>query len=225
LADGKDFIGFRAWVATNLAACPAHRSVNSAHHCQRYLSMEIAYIITEDDFWKYNQFVLHRVLILRLRFYLRLLIIPVAIFGLFLSQRFGFLISLLAGCVTAAAFIPFILWNSRRQIKKAIRDVPGFLGKHTMRLLPDGLFQESRESEGLQKWSSFIEITQNTRHILFFLNKRYAYILPKSAFIDPALAEEFYQAALLFWKSVQTGQPPPVITSVNTWPPPPNPGS
>ena len=142
------------------------------------------------------------------------LVIATAYVTLFKSWRLGLLIFV---CLEVI-WTPFVLWSARRYNLKVVNGRPGVLNQQTVSIVSEGVRQKTSNSDCLMSWQSFIEIAENPKFFVFFMNKRYGVIIPKTAFNGAEEASNFYASAVALWK----GMPAPALSKTSgVWPPPP----
>lgn len=181
--------------------------------------MQIKYSLEPEDLWRYNKFLINRVAAYKYRFLLRLVLVPLVTLLFSLNLRLQWWICLLATIVITCAWVPFCFWSLRRHYIKTIQEQPGVLGIHSLEITSEGVWQRTTISESLLLWNGFAEIVENNDQILFFLNQKFAVVIPKHAFQSQEDVKHFLDTATAYWK----GNPSPLEVEQGTavWPPPP----
>jgi hypothetical protein len=90
-----------------------------------------------------------------------------------------------------------IYWNSLdRNITALFKEhpQPGVLGKHTIRIDPDGITEKTEVNDSHHLWQSVDRIDQDNRQIYLFMGVAFLSI-PKNAFMNDFDADEFFVTA------------------------------
>lgn len=77
-----------------------------------------------------------------------------------------------------------------------------------IRLQEKGLYSREKHCESLMYWSKFSDMVNDENYLLFLIgDKGEGLVVPKRAFANNALANEFFNRAIAFWK-LAGGSPP-----------------
>ncbi len=90
-----------------------------------------------------------------------------------------------------------------KQQKKEFEADPNFGKSHTIRLDPQNVFYQSPTGEGITKWSSLWEVTEDNHSIYLFASEKTAFLIPKRAFKTEKEAEDFYKEAFNRWQQAK----------------------
>ena len=181
--------------------------------------MEINYALEPEDLWRFNKLLIKRVPAYKFRFLFRLVTIPVATLLLFLSQQFASWVCLAATVCVAFVWIAFCAWSLKRHYLKGIQEQPGLLGKKELEINPAGIQLKASIADSFMPWNAFSEIVEDKDQILFFVNPKYAVVIPKHAFSGQEEANRFFTSAQAYWKEEAVLSEPD--DKAKTWPPPP----
>ena len=180
--------------------------------------MEVTFKLDPDDLWQFNLYVIKRVPSFVMIFVTRILLMPLVIATAYVTLFKSWPLGLLIFVCLEVIWTPFVLWSARHYNLKVINGRPGVLNQQTVSIASEGVRQKTSNSDSLMSWQSFVEIAENPRIIVFFMDKRHGIIIPKTAFNGAEEASNFYAPALALWM----GKPAPALPQTpGVWPPPP----
>lgn len=186
--------------------------------------MEVTFALTPEDLWTFNLYVLRRTPSFKLRSGVNFALLPLCLTAFCSLAGFGIWQCLLFGAVSAAVWVPFLLWLARWQTARNARKRRAVLDKQTVSLSAKGVRQVNTQADSLIWWTALLEVGESTTQIMFFTDANRAYLVPKRAFSSQAEAQAFLDKARRYRDAALNGQTvseeaPAVDTGV--WPPPP----
>lgn len=190
--------------------------------------MEVTFVLTPEDLWTFNQFVIRRTASFKLRIALRYASVPLFLIMFCAVSGFAAWQCVLFGAVTAVVWAPFCLWSSRWETTRSGRKRRAVLEKQTVSISAKGMRQVNIQSDSLIWWTAILEVSESATQIMFFSDKHYAFLVPKRAFTSQAEAQAFLDKARRYREAALTGQTLPDEASADdtgVWPPPPRPAA
>ena len=145
--------------------------------------------------------------------------------------------------VFGVGFVGFFLasvyhasWNVRRRLRRRIREQPELVGKRSLYLQANSLFESTPSAlnhyvgaEDKQaflrqhmfhfwKWLELHSVKEDNKYILLFAKSGDAILVPIAG-MPPAEVQAFRDALMSYWHSAKSGQPLP--SKEDVWPPSP----
>ena len=190
--------------------------------------MEVTFVLTPEDLWTFNQFVIRRTFSFKLQLGVRFAFVPLCLILFSALAGYAAWQCALFGLAAAIVWVPFSLWSSRWQAARTARKRRAILDKQTVSLGAKGVRQVTTQMDTLVWWSGLLEVSESAAHIMFFVDINRAFLVPKHAFISQAEAQAFLDKARRYREAVLNGQTlledaPAEDTGV--WPPPPRPAA
>lgn len=186
--------------------------------------MEVTFVLTPEDLWTFNQFVIRRTFSFKLRMAVGFAFVPLCLIVFSALAGFATWQCFLFGAVTAVVWVPFYLWSARLQVTRTARKRRSVLEKQTISISAKGMRQVNIQSDALVWWASILEVSESATQIMFFSDKHYAFLVPKRAFSSLAEAQAFLGKARLYRDAALNGQTLPNDAPAEdngVWPPPP----
>ncbi len=190
--------------------------------------VEVTFVLTPEDLWTFNQFVIRRTTSFKLRMAVGFAFVPLCLIVFSSLAGFATWQCFLFGAVTAVVWVPFYLWSFRWQSARTARKRRAVLEKQTVSISAKGMRQVNIQSDALIWWTAILEVSESTTQIMFFSDKHYAFLVPKRAFTSLAEAEAFLEKARRYRDAVLNGQTLPEeapAEDTGVWPPPPRPAA
>jgi hypothetical protein len=129
----------------------------------------------------------------------------------------------IAGWATLGAMCLFVaakVWSARRRFWRT--GLQRWQFPRTVRLHPDRLEVESDYYWGRRDWSLVARVVDTPKHVILFVNKVTAHVIPKRAFDSPAAADLFAQTAASYQQQARalatprfTPNHPPVVNDAD----------
>ena len=89
-----------------------------------------------------------------------------------------------------------VTWQSIRFILRRIpSDGGGFLGHHTIQLLPEGIRETTAVNDGFHSWSSVTDVIETHSYVLLVIGRAMVHCIPVRSFPTHESAREFADAA------------------------------
>jgi len=168
--------------------------------------LEISFCIEKEDYWQFNKHV-----VLNNMNYKRLIIISVIILPIFMSIIFMMMklppwYSWTAGIVLGLGLNWYSYKRFKSRVLSLVDNKPGLLGEHTIILSDEGIIESTSVNKGVNSWEGIRGVEQNEGYIFIFLNQMMAHIIPKRAFVNPEIADHFFEEAQNRWQSTGTNK-------------------
>ncbi len=190
--------------------------------------MEVTFVLTPEDLWIFNQFVIRRTASFKLRVGARFAFVPLCLILFSALSGYAAWQCILFGLAAAVIWVPFCLWSSRWETTRIGRKRRAVLEKQTVSISAKGMRQVNIQSDSLIWWTAILEVSESATQIMFFSDKHYAFLVPKRAFTSLAEAEAFLDKARRYRDASLNGQMLPddaPAEDSGVWPPPPRPAA
>ncbi|MEO7719738.1 MAG: YcxB family protein [Capsulimonas sp.] len=99
----------------------------------------------------------------------------------------------------------------------SVKQRPGTLGLFTTTITPTMLIETNSAYETQFRWEKIIQITENSRYLIFLISANAGCMIPKRSFRDAEHARAFLETA----RSYQNGIASPNAPTADDWPPAP----
>jgi hypothetical protein len=177
-------------------------------HAKPREQMQVAYVLNEDDWIRFNEHVWRSSASLQRGYRRGFLLGPViglaALVNLEAPSPYLAAAILLFASVVFWCFYPGFHRRLRhRQLIRLVREraPKGNLGPHQISVSSDGLHEVTEYGEGRLKWSGVSDLEETPDHIFIYTGAAAAYIVPKRAFASPEQSRAFLEAVRSYWQA------------------------
>lgn len=166
--------------------------------------MEVHYQLTSDDFYRYQRYWWRHKNKIKPWMY-GLMLLAVAILPslqIIVQQPLQFILWIAPPVVL---FILLLLWLYKPLMRWQAKMIPGLLAPHVLRIEQAALVEQTAVAETKINWNQIESMEDGSEATYFFINNRYAILLPWRAFSGPAETQAFLNQARDYWNAAKSG--------------------
>ncbi|WP_106769385.1 YcxB family protein [Paenibacillus faecalis] len=155
--------------------------------------MKVEIDLNQEDFWKFNKYVMFNLPKYKISMILSLLSIPVSCIIVSKLLGSGWAFAIVVGVIIGGLADVLFLYRIKRRTMSLVKKNDGILGKHIIEINEQGVFDSTDRSQSTCGWSGIHELRQDKENIYIFLNQLQATIVPKRSFTDQQEEAKFIQ--------------------------------
>ncbi|MFC0213952.1 YcxB family protein [Paenibacillus chartarius] len=146
-------------------------------------------IITKEDYWQLNKFVMLSKY--KATVYSYLIGMPIIIALILYVTKTSLWYSVTFGLTAGILIHLFSYFRLKQRVYKLTVENKGIVGEQELEVTEKGLVWKNEATEGLTQWSGIEGVEQNKEYVFIFINKIMAHIVPKRTFESQTELDRF----------------------------------